>query len=587
MSIRDNLNGNIEMLKRNMSSPYNFKGSTTFAALPTSGNAVNDTYYCTDKKCKYTWNGLSWFQSSLNESEYEETLAAMSEDVQAKHNEAMQEIAAVGSQLSLEIANYSGLRNFVVDPKFERFGDVNVNINKYMFIRTFTGSSFSGFTANAGGLTKPSGSGSVSCMYGFRVKYIEELMGDKMTFSINITRAEGDTGNVIMYIRFLDVDGTNLHQVTKNTAVSGRFALTAEVPLNAYEIQVWVNSNSDYEWSISKPIFVSGSNDVEFSTQLWDLVMLETDNEIHVTDCNGLLRALTRGGFIFLDNDIEVTEKLLPTEDCTIFGNGHTLTANGTDGALLSIVGVKCFVYNTNFIGDVECDYNVVVNTDGYGYFENCIIHYAKDSIVRCPNTAVVVMKNCDIGYSQNNDGLSPAGSADVRVYNCKFHDNYDEGISSHNSSYTEVHNCEFYNNGYIVGTKEKGADSSFGGCHIGGGRMGIVANSYSHDNCTHGFSFINFQDLTQADIEKCYGNVSENNGEAGFWFAGARNITATNNTAIGNGEAGIHVSKNGGSGSSLDLPESVGYVVGNTLIGNITNTVVIDDGSDGGITMS
>lgn len=113
MSIRDNLNGNIEMLKRNMSSPYNFKGSTTFAALPTSGNAVNDTYYCTDKKCKYTWNGLSWFQSSLNESEYEETLAAMSEDVQAKHNEAMQEIAAVGSQLSLEIEELSNIGLYI------------------------------------------------------------------------------------------------------------------------------------------------------------------------------------------------------------------------------------------------------------------------------------------------------------------------------------------------------------------------------------------------------------------------------------------------------------------------------------------
>ena len=53
-----------------VSSPYNFKGSTTFASLPISGNKVNDTYYCTDLKCKYTWNGTGWYQSSLNESEY-------------------------------------------------------------------------------------------------------------------------------------------------------------------------------------------------------------------------------------------------------------------------------------------------------------------------------------------------------------------------------------------------------------------------------------------------------------------------------------------------------------------------------------
>lgn len=58
-----------------ISSPYNFKGSTTTSALPTSGNVVNDTYYCTDVKCKYTWNGAGWYQSSLNESEYEEELS--------------------------------------------------------------------------------------------------------------------------------------------------------------------------------------------------------------------------------------------------------------------------------------------------------------------------------------------------------------------------------------------------------------------------------------------------------------------------------------------------------------------------------
>lgn len=53
-----------------ISSPYNFKGSCLFANLPKSGNTVNDTYYATDKKCKYTWNGSAWYQSSLNESDY-------------------------------------------------------------------------------------------------------------------------------------------------------------------------------------------------------------------------------------------------------------------------------------------------------------------------------------------------------------------------------------------------------------------------------------------------------------------------------------------------------------------------------------
>lgn len=53
-------------------SMFNYKGNCLFAELPTSGNAVNDTYYVKDKECGYTWNGSEWSQSgaygvSINE----------------------------------------------------------------------------------------------------------------------------------------------------------------------------------------------------------------------------------------------------------------------------------------------------------------------------------------------------------------------------------------------------------------------------------------------------------------------------------------------------------------------------------------
>lgn len=64
-----------------ISSPYQFKGSCLSTNLPGgSGNKINDTYYVTDKKCKFTWNGAAWYQSSLNESEYEEELGSLKED---------------------------------------------------------------------------------------------------------------------------------------------------------------------------------------------------------------------------------------------------------------------------------------------------------------------------------------------------------------------------------------------------------------------------------------------------------------------------------------------------------------------------
>ena len=54
----------IELNKANIadlpSSAYVFKGSTTFAALPTTGNVLGDVYYTTDNLVNYAWAGTAW-----------------------------------------------------------------------------------------------------------------------------------------------------------------------------------------------------------------------------------------------------------------------------------------------------------------------------------------------------------------------------------------------------------------------------------------------------------------------------------------------------------------------------------------------
>lgn len=67
--------------KTAISTPYTFKGSTTFSALPTTNNTVNDTYFCTDKNCKYTWSGTGWYQSSLIETQYVDRLNYIDEEL--------------------------------------------------------------------------------------------------------------------------------------------------------------------------------------------------------------------------------------------------------------------------------------------------------------------------------------------------------------------------------------------------------------------------------------------------------------------------------------------------------------------------
>jgi hypothetical protein len=50
----------------NMGNTKTFKGSCLFANLPTTGNAVDDYYYVTDKTTNYCWNGVAWIDIGNN-----------------------------------------------------------------------------------------------------------------------------------------------------------------------------------------------------------------------------------------------------------------------------------------------------------------------------------------------------------------------------------------------------------------------------------------------------------------------------------------------------------------------------------------
>ncbi len=73
--------------KTQISSPYNYKGACTSTELASkTGMVVNDTWYLTDLKMKKTWNGTAWEQSSLNEADYQENLAQMSNNISLQMN---------------------------------------------------------------------------------------------------------------------------------------------------------------------------------------------------------------------------------------------------------------------------------------------------------------------------------------------------------------------------------------------------------------------------------------------------------------------------------------------------------------------
>lgn len=105
--------------KVDVSAPFNFKGDTTYASLPTSGNKLNDTYYCSDEKCRYTWNGEGWYQSSMNEVDYTDELAKMGEDLEVGMSQLSSEIGDANTELK-DINGY-----FVTDVTEWESGSIN------------------------------------------------------------------------------------------------------------------------------------------------------------------------------------------------------------------------------------------------------------------------------------------------------------------------------------------------------------------------------------------------------------------------------------------------------------------------------
>lgn len=273
---------------------------------------------------------------------------------------------------------------------------------------------------------------------------------------------------------------------------------------------------------------------------------------IYVTTMDELKQALSIDeNTISIDNDIIVCEIIYFSGTHIINGNGYTITGDSVDNVAIFAANAKCEVNDLNFTNSL----NTVVKIAGN-----------------------VVFNNCEASKSWGNDGFAPMEKAQVVFNNCKAFDNYDEGISTHNKSYAEVWGGEYYRNGYKVGTKEKGAKSSFGGVHIGGGRMGKVQNVYSHDNCTYGISFINFQEIDMDDHEICNGNTVANNGADGIFVTSCSDIKMCNNIVYSNGGYGIHF----GLDETYKPPEGVnvgsnGYVTDNTVRNNVCGTIKYD----------
>ena len=480
------------------------------------------------------------------------------------------------------------IRNYFVDPLFSIFAAGPVHGSPALTFDSFIYrelAATNGFTYSSGKIVKPAGT-SGNYVYSCTVEYDESIFGGNVSAAAEITDYDTEQDrNIQLYIRFMNADKGKISEAYAYTTKTGIVSRSATVPAGTKYVKVWLQSASAGMWAFKNPV-LSDAN-AELMTcrdDLWRIVMGNGSNGgagiAVVTDEAGFLSALDAKKVIYIASDFPITGDLNITRDVEIDGLGHTLTADGIASYMMNITNAKVTIRNAELVGDAEVDYVLIPNTGSDVLLDHCRIHTSCDTVVRCPNTAKVVIRNCDIGYSYRNDGVAPAGTAEVRIYDSVIHDCYDEGVSSHNSSYTECHNCEFYNCGYEVGTKTKGAESSFGGCHIGGGRMGIVEGCYSHDNCTYGIGLINFQMDLDNEIEKCFNNVVQNNGSHGIMCTYCRRLTLVNNSCIANAGDAIHFGRDPTHETPIGIPSS-GYVADNIMYLNGFNGVVVDQDAE------
>ena len=293
-------------------------------------------------------------------------------------------------------------------------------------------------------------------------------------------------------------------------------------------------------------------------------------NEIYVKNKNEFVEALANGiNNIYLLKDISISTStgLLINYPCHIYGEGRTISFSGgnkDDTIYLTCKANNIDIIDLTIVGSRNC-YNLVKVVGGQCNFLNCKLDTSYNSVISVASSKRVTLTNCEVCNSYNNDCVSASMYADLYLYNCKVHHAYDEGLSTHNYSYCEVWNSEFYHCGYSLTTGKKGAPSCFGGCHIGGGKMGKVMNCYCHDNYTNGIGMINFQKDLPDDVEVCNNNVCTRNGQYGIIFTYCKNLIAMNNVSVSNGVSNVYFGLDPTHKNPIGV-ESKGLVAGNVF---------------------
>lgn len=278
------------------------------------------------------------------------------------------------------------------------------------------------------------------------------------------------------------------------------------------------------------------------------------DITAYVNDNDSLNNAISNPTIenIYVMQDIEVSQQLNTKGNKNIEGNGYTITGNSTLTYLL-----RC--------------------TDGNVFINNLKLNGANNDVIYVGNNCNCIIKNCEVYYSYQNDGIGLHGNANCYIYDTIIHDNRDEGLSTHDTSYCECYNVEAYKNGYEVGT-DIPSGISFGGLHFGGSRMGKAIGCHCHNNTPNGIGFVTIDGNFSSNAKSvCRNNVCNENTDTGIRFGGCYNLICGENISVNNNRGILFYEK--------DTHGNTGYVAKNHCFGNTTGQQVVWSGGNDGLT--
>lgn len=100
--------------KSELTTPFNFKGETSFAGLPESGSP-GDTYFVTDRGYNVSWTGSGWAQSSADLSEYAAVI-----------NKCLQAYSSIIDDTNMELVCSGDIDNLVINRVYAIAGDTDI-----------------------------------------------------------------------------------------------------------------------------------------------------------------------------------------------------------------------------------------------------------------------------------------------------------------------------------------------------------------------------------------------------------------------------------------------------------------------------